>query len=93
VAAKAAAAADVEQCETSPAAETSSSPSSAASSVEAFAGLSEENVLFDLPDLLLNLSGGLCWSPIWAAAEEYDGGDSLHEPLLWADDDQCWNAR
>jgi hypothetical protein len=85
VAAKAAAAADVEQCETSPAAETSS--------VEAFAGLSEENVLFDLPDLLLNLSEGLCWSPIWAAAEEYDGGDSLHEPLLWADDDQCWNAR
>ncbi|PAN07410.1 hypothetical protein PAHAL_1G333700 [Panicum hallii] len=93
-AAKAAAAAitaDVEQCESSPAAETSSS--SAASSVEAAAGHTEENVLFDLPDLLLDLSDGL-WSPIWAAApaaaEEYDG-DSLHEPLLWADDDdQCW---
>ncbi|RCV07615.1 hypothetical protein SETIT_1G259000v2 [Setaria italica] len=94
VAAKATAATDVEQCVSSPAAVTSSSPSSAASSVEAFAGHSEENVLFDLPDLLLDLSNGLCWSPIWAAApaaaEEYDGGDSLHEPLLWADDDQCW---
>ncbi|CAN6245396.1 unnamed protein product [Urochloa humidicola] len=83
---------DVEQCEsTSPAAETS-----AASSVEAAAvGDVEETVLFDLdlPDLMLDLGDGLCWSPIWAAAapaaEEYDG-DGLHGPLLWADDDQCW---
>ncbi|RLN07714.1 AP2-EREBP transcription factor [Panicum miliaceum] len=89
-AASAASADGVEQCESSPAAETSSS--SAASPVEAAAGHTEEHVLFDLPDLLLDLSDGL-WSPIWAAvpaaAEEYVG-DSLHEPLLWADDDQCW---
>ncbi|KAG2660316.1 ethylene-responsive transcription factor ERF038-like [Panicum virgatum] len=89
--AAAAATAGVEQCESSPAAEAASS-SSAASSVDAAAGHTEESVLFDLPDLLLDLSDGL-WSPIWAAApaaaEEYDG-DSLHEPLLWADDDQCW---
>ncbi|KAG2652806.1 ethylene-responsive transcription factor ERF034-like [Panicum virgatum] len=86
-AAEAGATAGVEQCESSPAAEASSS--SAASSVDAAAGHSEESVLFDLPDLLLD---GL-WSPIWAAAPaaaaEYDG-DSLHEPLLWADDDHCW---
>ena len=86
--AAAAATAGVEQCESSPAAEAASS-SSAASSVDAAAGHSEESVLFDLPDLLLD---GL-WSPIWAAAPaaaaEYDG-DSLHEPLLWADDDHCW---
>ncbi|CAO2046856.1 unnamed protein product [Urochloa humidicola] len=89
-----AAGAELEQCEsTSPAAGTSS----AASSVEAAAtGHGEETVLFDfdLPDLLMDLSDGLCWSPIWAAgapaaAEEYDG-DGLHGPLLWADDDQCW---
>nr|TKW40708.1 hypothetical protein SEVIR_1G263400v2 [Setaria viridis] len=92
--AAAAAAVDVEQCVSSHAAAETSSSSSAASLEKAFAGHSEENVLFDLPDLLLDLSNGLCWSPIWAAApaaaEEYDGGDSLHEPLLWADDDQCW---
>ncbi|CAN6238859.1 unnamed protein product [Urochloa humidicola] len=85
--AAAAAAAELEQCEfTSP-----------ASSVEAAAAGHHggENVLFDLdlPDLLLDLSDGLCWSPIWeaaaAAAEEYDG-DGVHGPLLWADDDQCW---
>jgi len=90
-AAEAGATAGVEQCESSPAAE-AASWSSAASSVDAAAGHTEESVLFDLPDLLLDLSDGL-WSPIWAAApaaaEEYDG-DSLHEPLLWADDDQCW---
>ncbi|XP_062217489.1 ethylene-responsive transcription factor ERF039-like [Phragmites australis] len=86
-------AADVEQCETSPAAEISSS--SAASSEEAAAGHSEENALFDLPDLLLDLRDGLWSSPLWtaasAAAEEYDSaGDTvgLHEPFLWADD-QC----
>ncbi|WVZ74354.1 hypothetical protein U9M48_022547 [Paspalum notatum var. saurae] len=89
----AAAAADVEQCESSShAAETSSSSSQAASSEEvaAVSNGAEESVLFDLPDLLLD---GL-WSPVWAAApvaaEEYEGVDSLHEPLLWADDDQCW---
>ncbi|CAO2163719.1 unnamed protein product [Urochloa humidicola] len=84
-----AAGAEVEQCEsTSPAVETSS-PSAASSVEAAVAGHGEENVLFDLelPDLLLDLSDGLCWSPIWAsAAEEYDG-DGLHEPLLWTDDD------
>ncbi|KAF8765493.1 hypothetical protein HU200_008641 [Digitaria exilis] len=90
-AAAAATGADVEQCESSSspaAAETTSS--SAASSLEN----GEENVVFDLPDLLFDLSDGLCWSPIWAAApaaaEEYDG-ESLHgPPLLWGDDDQCW---
>ncbi|OEL20313.1 Ethylene-responsive transcription factor ERF034 [Dichanthelium oligosanthes] len=76
----AAAAADVEQCESSPAAETSSR-SSAASSVEAAAGHSEENVLFDLPDLLLDLSDGL-WSPIWAAAPA-----AVEESLSTDDDD------
>ncbi|KAF8768728.1 hypothetical protein HU200_007286 [Digitaria exilis] len=85
VAMAAATVAEVEQCE--------SSSSPAASSLET-AGRSEENVVFDLPDLLFDLSDGLCWSPIWAAApaaaEEYDG-ESLHgPPLLWADDDQCW---
>ncbi|CAO2039955.1 unnamed protein product [Urochloa humidicola] len=98
-AAKAAGASELEQCEcTSTAAETyAAAAASAASSVEAAAaGRGEETVLFDfdLPDLLMDLGDGLCWSPIWAAgapaaAEEYDG-DGLHGPLLWADDDQCW---
>ncbi|KAL5212718.1 hypothetical protein ABZP36_023565 [Zizania latifolia] len=54
----------------------------------------EENALFDLPDLLLDLSDGLWCSPVWtaAAADEYDddSGDAaaMHEPLLWAE--QCW---
>nr|AIX03015.1 dehydration responsive element binding protein 4-2 [Oryza rufipogon] len=50
----------------------------------------QDNALFDLPDLLLDLRDGLWWSPVWPvalAAEEYDGGDAvvLNEPLLWAE--------
>ncbi|GJM86346.1 hypothetical protein PR202_ga02198 [Eleusine coracana subsp. coracana] len=97
----AAAGAGADPCESvsSPAAEasSSSSSSSAACSEEEAAtatGHGEENALFDLPDLLLDLQNGLWSSPLWAAAaeeEEYDAGDvaGLHEPLLWADD-QCW---
>jgi hypothetical protein len=86
--------ADVEQCESSShhAAETPSSSSAASSEEVAVSSNTEESVLFDLPDFLLDLRDGL-WSPIWAAApeaaaEEYDG-DSLSEPLLWAHD-HCW---
>nr|ALD84369.1 DREB1A [Phyllostachys edulis] len=93
-AAAAKAAAEV-QCEASsfPAAESPSSP--AAESPEAAcpetmqADGGQDNVLFDLPDLLLDLRDGLWWSPVWPvarAAEEYDGGDfGLNEPLLWAE--------
>ncbi|RCV34825.1 hypothetical protein SETIT_7G188500v2 [Setaria italica] len=50
----------------------------------------QDNALFDLPDLLLDLRDGLWWPPVWSgpmAAEEYDGGDAvgMHEPLLWAE--------
>uniref|UniRef100_A0A0A9EZH5 AP2/ERF domain-containing protein n=1 Tax=Arundo donax TaxID=35708 RepID=A0A0A9EZH5_ARUDO len=49
----------------------------------------QDNALFDLPDLLLDLRDGLWWSPVWPAAmvaEEFDGGDGgLHEPLLWTE--------
>uniref|UniRef100_A0A0A8YZW7 Uncharacterized protein n=1 Tax=Arundo donax TaxID=35708 RepID=A0A0A8YZW7_ARUDO len=52
-------------------------------------GGAQDNALFDLPDLLLDLRDGLWWSPVWPAAmaaEEFDGGDGgLHEPLLWAE--------
>ncbi|CAO2036018.1 unnamed protein product [Urochloa humidicola] len=53
-------------------------------------GQGQENTLFDLPDLLLDLRDGLWWPPVWPAAmagEEYDGGDvvGMHEPLLWAE--------
>ncbi|CAN6240388.1 unnamed protein product [Urochloa humidicola] len=54
-------------------------------------GQGQENALFDLPDLLLDLRDGLWWPPVWPAAmageEEYDGGDvvGMHEPLLWAE--------
>ncbi|KAL6911926.1 hypothetical protein ACP4OV_000731 [Aristida adscensionis] len=98
-----AAAAAEEQCESSPATEPEPEPSSSATAASAassdVAAVSagsggEENALFDLPDLLLDLRDGLWSSPIWmaapAAADEYDGGDAagLHEPFLWAD--QCW---
>ncbi|KAL6634865.1 hypothetical protein ACP70R_027536 [Stipagrostis hirtigluma subsp. patula] len=85
----------VEQCESSPAAAEPETSSSAASSGLAEAGGTEENTLFDLPDLLLDLRDGLWSSPFWmappaAADGEYDGGYAagLQEPLLWAD--QCW---
>ncbi|VAI47860.1 hypothetical protein VPH35_105351 [Triticum aestivum] len=67
---------------------TTSTETSAASS--GTAGCGEENALFDLPDLLLDLRDGLWCSPTWAtAADEYDGGEAaLHEPLLWVE--QCW---
>ncbi|AQK73238.1 ethylene-responsive transcription factor ERF038 [Zea mays] len=96
-AAKAAAAAadadvEVEQCESSHAVETPSSSAASSEEVAAASNAEEMSVLFDLPDLLMDLSDGL-WSPIWAAApaavEEYDGGDSLSEPLLWAHE-HCW---
>jgi hypothetical protein len=53
-------------------------------------GQCQDNALFDLPDLLLDLRDGLWWPPVWPAAmaaEEYDGGDvvGMHEPLLWAE--------
>nr|AIZ97485.1 CBF-like protein CBF7 [Deschampsia antarctica] len=92
-AAKAAAAATVQcgQSETSPPSSPvaeSSQPSEAAVCADAAPAHScsgEDNALFDLPDLLLDLRDGLLWSPVWPlamAAEEYDGG--LSEPLLWS---------
>ncbi|XP_040377079.1 ethylene-responsive transcription factor TINY-like [Oryza brachyantha] len=76
-------------------AEATESTSSAAASPSAASSSVEENALFDLPDLLLDLSDGLWCSPIWtSAADQYDGDDddnaaaALHEPLLWAE--QCW---
>jgi hypothetical protein len=94
----AAAAADgvaADQCESSsPAAEASSSSAACLESEEAAAaGYGDENALFDLPDLLIDLQNGLWSSHLWAAApasaaEEYDVV-GLHEPHLWADD-QYW---
>ncbi|KAF0922084.1 hypothetical protein E2562_024657 [Oryza meyeriana var. granulata] len=74
-------------------AEATESTSSAAASPGAASSSVEENALFDLPDLLLDLSDGLWCSPVWTArADQYDDdGDAaaaLHEPLLWAE--QCW---
>jgi hypothetical protein len=106
-AAQAAAAADV-QCDAppspSPSPETAAaSPDDAACCLEAATttttvhsggdgGQGQENALFDLPDLLLDLRDGLWWPPVWPAAaimaaEEYDGCDvvGMHEPLLWAE--------
>ena len=50
----------------------------------------EENALFDLPDLLLDLRDGLWCSPTWTpTADEYNGVEAaLHDPLLWVE--QCW---
>ncbi|KQJ83928.1 ethylene-responsive transcription factor ERF038 [Brachypodium distachyon] len=50
-------------------------------------GSDNDALLFDLPDLLLDLRDGLFWSPVWpAAAEEYDGSCvGLGEPLLWTE--------
>ncbi|XP_047079594.1 ethylene-responsive transcription factor ERF042-like [Lolium rigidum] len=82
------------QCESSSSVAETSSTSPASSGT---AGSGEENALFDLPDLLLDLRDGLWCSPAWApAADEYDGGDdggeaALHQPLLWAE--QCWTYR
>lgn len=93
-AAKAAATAAVQcdQAETSPSSPVADSqPSEAAACAEDAvraenSGSVEDNALFDLPDLLLDLRDGLLWSPLWPvalAAEEYDGG--LSEPLLWSE--------
>ncbi|GJN02148.1 hypothetical protein PR202_ga19471 [Eleusine coracana subsp. coracana] len=89
-----AAAAAVEQCDvdasSSPAAE---SPDAACCQETVHAddsdgGGQQENALFDLPDLLLDLRDGLWWSPVWpeamVAAEEYDVV-GMQEPLLWAE--------
>ncbi|KAG8060023.1 hypothetical protein GUJ93_ZPchr0002g23161 [Zizania palustris] len=99
--AAAALAATSDQCEssssitTAEAEATTESTSSAAS--PGAASSFDENALFDLPDLLLDLSDGLWCSPVWtaaaAAADDYDGDDgdaaaALHEPLLWPE--QCW---
>jgi hypothetical protein len=99
-AAKAALTASVqcEQAETPPcspvAAESLPSESEAAACPAAAApaqsGVGDDNALFDLPDLLLDLRDGLLWSPVWPlalAAEEYDGGCcvGLSELLLWSD--------
>ncbi|KAK1594298.1 hypothetical protein QYE76_017692 [Lolium multiflorum] len=75
------------QCESSSSVAETSSTSPASSGT---AGSGEENALFDLPDLLLDLRDGLWCSPAWApAADEYDGGEAtLHDPLLWVE--QCW---
>ena len=92
-AAKAAAAAAV-QCDqaerpsSSPVEE--SPPSEAVDAVRADSVSGEDNALFDLPDLLLDLRDGLMWSPVWPvalAAEEYDGGCcvGLGESLLWSE--------
>jgi hypothetical protein len=84
--AAAAAGAAADQCEPLQVAEASSS--AACSEETVAAGHGEENALFDLPDLLLDLQNGLWSSSLWsaapAAAEEYDMV-GLHEPLLWAD--------
>ncbi|KAL5208822.1 hypothetical protein ABZP36_033257 [Zizania latifolia] len=100
--AAAALAATSDQCESSSSVATAEAEAEAATestSSAASPGAArsvEENALFDLPDLLLDLSDGLWCSPVWtaaaAAADEYDddGGAAaaLHEPLLWAE--QCW---
>ncbi|KAE8801155.1 hypothetical protein D1007_23261 [Hordeum vulgare] len=77
-----------ETTETSTTSTEKENSTSAASSGEAGSG--EENALFDLPDLLLDLRDGLWCSPTWAsAADDYDGGEAaMHEPLLWVE--QCW---
>jgi hypothetical protein len=101
-AALAAAAAATDQCESSSSAvaaatatdaEAAESTSSAAASPCAATSSVEENALFDLPDLLLDLSDGLWCSPVWttAPADQYDAGDDGDDaaaPLLWAE--QCW---
>uniref|UniRef100_A0A0E0K356 AP2/ERF domain-containing protein n=1 Tax=Oryza punctata TaxID=4537 RepID=A0A0E0K356_ORYPU len=98
-----AAAAATDQCESSSSssavaaaaatdAEATESTSSAAASPCAVTSSVEENALFDLPDLLLDLSDGLWCSPVWTApADQYDDGDDGDDaaaPLLWAE--QCW---
>uniref|UniRef100_A0ACD5UDG3 Uncharacterized protein n=1 Tax=Avena sativa TaxID=4498 RepID=A0ACD5UDG3_AVESA len=98
-AAKAAAAASVQcdEAETSPSSSPvtaeSQPPSDAAAAcpdatpAHSGGGGGEDNALFDLPDLLLDLRDGLLWSPVWPlamAAEEYDGGCCV-EPLLWSE--------
>ncbi|EAY86949.1 hypothetical protein OsI_08335 [Oryza sativa Indica Group] len=96
------AAAATDQCESSSSAvaaatatdaEAAESTSSAAASPCAATSSVEENALFDLPDLLLDLSDGLWCSPVWttAPADQYDAGDDGDDaaaPLLWAE--QCW---
>uniref|UniRef100_J3M057 AP2/ERF domain-containing protein n=2 Tax=Oryza brachyantha TaxID=4533 RepID=J3M057_ORYBR len=85
---KAAAEVRFEESSSSPTAE---QPEEAACPETVHAVGGQDNALFDLPDLLLDLRDGLWWSPVWPAAlaaEEYvDGGDAvvLNEPLLWAE--------
>uniref|UniRef100_A0A0E0KTK0 AP2/ERF domain-containing protein n=1 Tax=Oryza punctata TaxID=4537 RepID=A0A0E0KTK0_ORYPU len=88
-AAKAAAEVRCEE-ETSPSSPTAEQREETACPDTVHADGGQDNALFDLPDLLLDLRDGLWWSPVWPAAlaaEEYDGGDAvvLNEPLLWAE--------
>ncbi|KAM0862765.1 hypothetical protein ACQ4PT_045051 [Festuca glaucescens] len=78
------------QCESSSSVAETTGTSSTSPASSGTAGSGEENALFDLPDLLLDLRDGLWCSPAWApAADEYDGGEAaLHDPLLWVE--QCW---
>ncbi|XP_062226346.1 ethylene-responsive transcription factor ERF039-like [Phragmites australis] len=91
--AAAALAAAAVQCDTSsaellPSSPTAESPEAACPETMHGDG-AQDNALFDLPDLLLDLRDGLWFSPVWSAAmaaEELDGGDvGLHEPLLWTE--------
>ncbi|KAL5215283.1 hypothetical protein ABZP36_004435 [Zizania latifolia] len=87
-AAKAAAEVHCEESSSSPTAEQPEEEAARPETMHADGG-HQDNALFDLPDLLLDLRDGLLWSPVWPAAlvaEEYDGGDVvLNEPLLWAE--------
>ncbi|KAF0894475.1 hypothetical protein E2562_039190 [Oryza meyeriana var. granulata] len=88
-AAAAKAAAEV-RCEESSSSPTTEQPEEAACPETVHGDGGQDNALFDLPDLLLDLRDGLWWSPVWPAAlaaEEYDVGDAvvLNESLLWAE--------
>ncbi|KAM0920678.1 hypothetical protein ACQ4PT_007366 [Festuca glaucescens] len=78
------------QCESSSSVAETAGTSGTSAASSGTAGSGEENALFDLPDLLLDLRDGLWCSPAWAtSADEYDGGEAaLHDPLLWVE--QCW---
>jgi hypothetical protein len=94
-AAAAQAAAAAAQCDALSSAEPPSSPAAESPEpacpevVHADFNSGQEQALFDLPDLLLDLRDGLWWSPVWPGpeammAEEYDVV-GMQEPLLWAE--------
>ncbi|KAL5216727.1 hypothetical protein ABZP36_008128 [Zizania latifolia] len=88
-AAKAAAEVQCEESSSSPTAEQTTEEEAPCPEKMHADGGGQDNALFDLPDLLLDLRDGLWCSPLWPTAlvaEEYDGGDVvLNEPLLWAE--------